>query len=65
MQKLQTQNIKLEKDKENYADQATTANARYYQCLEQVKLKNNLIAKLQKKNLEAEAKLKLQFNLYE
>ena len=30
MQKLQTQNIKLEKDKENYADQATTANARYY-----------------------------------
>jgi hypothetical protein len=33
--------------------------------LEQVKLKNNLIAKLQKKNLEAEAKLKLQFNLYE
>ena len=46
MQKLQQQNIKLEKDKENYADQATTANARYYQCLEQVKLKNNLIAKL-------------------
>ena len=30
-----------------------------------MKLKNNLIAKLQKKNLEAEAKLKLQFNLYE
>ena len=30
MQKLQQQNIKLEKDKENYADQATTANARYY-----------------------------------
>ena len=65
MQKLSQENIKLEKDKEIYADQATLANAKYYQCLEQVKLKNNLIAKLQKKNLEAEAKLKLQFNLYE
>ena len=65
MDKLSKENIKLEKDKEIYANQATEANAKYYQCLEQVKLKNNLIAKLQKKNLEAEAKLKLQFNLYE
>ena len=65
MQKLSQENIKLEKDKEIYAEQATAANAKYYQCLEQVKLKNNLIGKLQKKNLEAEAKLKLQFNLYE
>ena len=59
MVKLSQKNIQLEKDKETYADQATMANARYYACLEQVKLKNNLIAKLQKKNLEAEAKLKL------
>ena len=65
MQKLSQENIKLEKDKEVYAEQATQANSKYYQCLEQVKLKNNLITKLQKKNLEAEAKLKLQFNLYE
>ena len=65
MGKLSAENVKLEKDKEIYAEQATAANAKYYQCLEQVKLKNNLIGKLQKKNLEAEAKLKLQFNLYE
>lgn len=65
MLKLSQKNLQLENDKEIYADQATLANAKYYQCLEQVKLKNNLIAKLQKKNLEAEAKLKLQFNLYE
>ena len=35
------------------------------QCLEEVKLKNNLIAELQKKNLEAEARLKQQQNLCE
>jgi len=33
--------------------------------LEQVKLKNNLITKLQKKNVEQEARLKQQLNLYE
>ena len=31
---------------------------RYYQCLEKVKLKNNLITKLQKKNIDAESRLK-------
>jgi hypothetical protein len=55
----------LEQDKQKYGTEASQANAKYYQCLEQVKLKNNLIAKLQKKNIEAEARLKQQQNLYE
>jgi len=50
----------LDKDKQNYGVEATQANAKYYQCLEKVKLKNNLITKLQKKNIEAENKLKQQ-----
>lgn len=48
----------LEKEKQKYGIEASQANAKYYQCLEKVKLKNNLITKLQKKNIEAEAKLK-------
>lgn len=55
----------LEKDKQKYGIEASQANAKYYQCLEQVKLKNNLITKLQKKNIEAEGRLKQQQNLYE
>jgi hypothetical protein len=48
----------LEKDKQKYAVEASQANGKYYECLEQVKLKNNLITKLQKKNIEAEGRLK-------
>ena len=55
----------LEKDKQKYGIEASQANAKYYQCLEQVKLKNNLITKLQKKYIEAEGRLKQQQNLYE
>ena len=55
----------LENDKYKYGVEGSQANARYYSCLEQVKLKNNLITKLQKKNIEAESKLKQQQNLYE
>ena len=57
-QKLQKLNYQLEKDKQKYGIEASQANAKYYQCLEQVKLKNNLITKLQKKNIEAEGRLK-------
>lgn len=64
-QKLQKLIHQLEKDKQKYGVDASNANAKYYQCLEQVKLKNNLITKLQKKNIEAEARLKQQQNLYE
>mmetsp|Transcript_33726 Transcript_33726/g.32759 ORF Transcript_33726/g.32759 Transcript_33726/m.32759 type:complete len:146 (-) Transcript_33726:1018-1455(-) len=63
--KLQKLIGQLEKDKEKYGIEASQANAKYYQCLEQVKLKNNLITKLQKKNIEAEGRLKQQQNLYE
>jgi chromosome segregation ATPase len=55
----------LSKEKEKYGVEASQANAKYYQCLEQVKLKNNLITKLQKKNVEQEYRLKQQQNLYE
>jgi hypothetical protein len=62
---LQNTNSVLTTEKEKYGIAASQANAKYYQCLEQVKLKNNLIIKLQKKNQDAEARLKIQFNLYE
>ena len=45
--------------------EASQANAKYYTFLEQVKIKNNLITRLQKKNVEQEARLKQQLNLYE
>ena len=64
-EKLNNLMLQLDKDKEKYSVEATKANANYYQCLEQVKLKNNLITKLQKKNIEAEGRLKQQQNLYE
>ena len=55
----------LERDKEKYAVESLNANARYYQSLEEVKLKTAQINVLQKKNQQAEAKLKQQQNLYE
>lgn len=48
----------LTQEKAKYGTEASEANAKYYQCIEQVKLKNNLISKLQKKNQEQEARLK-------
>eukprot|EP00357_Protocruzia_adherens_P001396 CAMPEP_0115044584 /NCGR_PEP_ID=MMETSP0216-20121206/47599_1 /TAXON_ID=223996 /ORGANISM="Protocruzia adherens, Strain Boccale" /LENGTH=945 /DNA_ID=CAMNT_0002427219 /DNA_START=42 /DNA_END=2879 /DNA_ORIENTATION=+ len=62
---LQRQIYNLEKDKEKYGIEASQANARHMQCLEEVKLKNNLISELQKKNAEAEQKIKNQTSLYE
>ena len=57
--------VRLSKIKEKFGIEASQAMAKYMQCLEEVKLKNNLIAELQKKNLESEAKLKQQQNLCE
>lgn len=57
--------LRLSKIKEKFGIEASQANAKYMQCLEEVKLKNNLIAELMKKNLESEAKLKQQQNLCE
>lgn len=59
-EKLHQQIMQLEQDKNKYGIDASHANAKYYQCLERVKHKQNLITKLQKKNIEAEAKLKQQ-----
>ena len=55
----------LEKEQEKYGIEASQAHAKYYQTIEEVKIKNNMIAELQKKNAEVEAKLKHQQNLYE
>lgn len=55
----------LEKDKEKYGINAAQANAKYFHSLEEIKLKDNLISEFQKKNIETEAKLKQQQNLYE
>jgi chromosome segregation ATPase len=55
----------LEKEQEKYGVDASHAHAKYYQTLEELKIKNNLINELQKKNSELEAKLKHQQNLYE
>eukprot|EP00359_Climacostomum_virens_P004078 CAMPEP_0204908026 /NCGR_PEP_ID=MMETSP1397-20131031/7042_1 /ASSEMBLY_ACC=CAM_ASM_000891 /TAXON_ID=49980 /ORGANISM="Climacostomum Climacostomum virens, Strain Stock W-24" /LENGTH=836 /DNA_ID=CAMNT_0052077379 /DNA_START=1 /DNA_END=2511 /DNA_ORIENTATION=+ len=63
--KISTLISQLERDKEKYAMEASSALAKYTQGLEEVKLKNSIIGELQKKNLEAEAKLKQQQNLYE
>ncbi len=55
----------LEKEQEKYGIDASQAHARYYQTVEEVKIKNNIIQEFQKKNQELNAKLKHQQNLYE
>jgi hypothetical protein len=55
----------LEKEREKYGIQSAQAHAKYYHSLEEIKLKDNLISEFQKKNIETEAKLKQQQNLYE
>eukprot|EP01006_Ploeotia_vitrea_P054260 TRINITY_DN67868_c2_g2_i1.p1 TRINITY_DN67868_c2_g2~~TRINITY_DN67868_c2_g2_i1.p1 ORF type:complete len:887 (+),score=163.54 TRINITY_DN67868_c2_g2_i1:147-2807(+) len=55
----------LEKDREKYAAQASEATSKYYQALEEVKIRQMTITDLQKQISESEAKLKQQQNLYE
>lgn len=55
----------LQKQQEKYGIEASTAHAHYYQTLEELKIKNNIINELQKKSQELETKLKHQKNLYE
>ena len=55
----------LEKEQEKYGIEASQAHAKYYQTIEEVKIKDNMTAELQKKNADIEAKLKHQYNLYE
>jgi len=45
--------------------EASQAQANYFKCLEDVKLKDDIITELQKKNGDAESKLKQQINLYD
>ena len=54
----------LDQEKEKYGLEASQCNAKYYHSLEQVKLKKNMIAKLQKKVQDAEKRLKEQQSLY-
>lgn len=56
---------RLEIEKKKRGREVTQANAKYYLLLEEIKLKDNLISEFQKKNLETEARLKQQQNLYE
>jgi len=65
VEKLQKKIALLEKEKEKYGINAAQANAKYFHALEEIKLKDNLISEFQKKNIETEAKLKQQQNLYE
>ncbi len=55
----------LEKDREKYGVEASEANAKYMQALEQAKLKEMQLGEMQKKITEGEAKLKQQQQLYE
>ena len=55
----------LNAEQEKYGIEASFAHGKYYQTIEEVKIKNNIIAELQKKNKEVEEKLKHQHNLYE
>jgi chromosome segregation ATPase len=63
--KLRKMITQLQKEQEKYGIEASQAHAKYYQTIEEVKIKNNQITELQKKNAEVEAKLKHQQNLYE
>ncbi|OMJ69999.1 hypothetical protein SteCoe_32128 [Stentor coeruleus] len=65
IKKLKDKVWQLQKEQERYGIEKSQAYAKYSQCLEEVKLCNSVIAELQKKNIEAEAKLKQQMNLYE
>ena len=62
---MQKNTQQLDKEKEKYGIQASQANAKYFHCLEDIKLKDNLISEFQKKNVETETKLKSQQKLYE
>lgn len=63
--KLNNQIRDLQKQQAKYGAEASTAHARFYQTVEELKIKNSIIDELQKKNVDLENKLKHQQNLYE
>lgn len=65
IEKLRREAVALEKDKERYGNQAASANAKYLESLEEIKLKGNMISEYQKKNLETENRLIAQQMLFE
>ncbi|CAD8044098.1 unnamed protein product [Paramecium primaurelia] len=57
--------LQLQREQEKYGIEASQAHAKFYQTVEEVKIKNNQIAEQQKQIAEAEARLKHQQQLYE
>ena len=55
----------LQNQQAKYGAEASTAHARFYQTVEELKIKNTVIDEMQKKNVDLENKLKHQQNLYE
>lgn len=55
----------IKKEQEKYGIEASHAHSKYYQTLEELKIKNTQIQNLQKENQEVENKCKHQQNLYE
>jgi chromosome segregation ATPase len=55
----------VEKQRDKFSKEASKANTSLMQMVEEVKLKKNMIGELKKENIEFEAKLKQQQNLYE
>ena len=55
----------IKKEQEKYGIEASHAHSKYYQTLEELKIKNTQIQNLQRENQEVENKCKHQQNLYE
>lgn len=55
----------IKKEQEKYGIEASHAHSKYYQILEELRLKNTQIQNLQRQNQEVENKCKHQQNLYE
>jgi chromosome segregation ATPase len=55
----------ISKERDTHQKQAAKNNAQLMQMVEEVKLKKNLLSEMKKENIEFEAKLKQQQNLYE
>jgi len=65
IKRMNEQIVVMDREKEKYGITAAQANAKYFHTLEEIKLKDSLMAEFHKKNLESESRLKQQQNLYE
>eukprot|EP01022_Parablepharisma_sp_SALTPOND_P010888 TRINITY_DN144_c0_g4_i1.p1 TRINITY_DN144_c0_g4~~TRINITY_DN144_c0_g4_i1.p1 ORF type:complete len:953 (-),score=235.09 TRINITY_DN144_c0_g4_i1:4364-7222(-) len=64
-QRLQKQHAQLEKEKKKYTEDATRANVKHWETVEEVREKEKVKEDFQKRNKELEEKLKNQQKLYE